>query len=106
VVWWVLVLGGLTVLAFQGWSAPFYGWWTSHVNWLPGQAFMAWLFVACVPIHAGEALYVYVVAPRSGLSRSRSAWALQTLLLGYPSTHLFFRRRAARLRAERAGHAA
>jgi hypothetical protein len=100
-VWWVLVLGGLTVLAFQGWSAPFYTWWTSHVNWLPGQAFMAWLFIACIPVHVGEALYVYIAAPRSGLSRSRSAWALQTLFLGYPSTRLF-RRRATRLRAERA----
>jgi Domain of unknown function (DUF4499) len=103
-IWWVLVLGGLTVLAFQGWSTPFYDWWTSHVNWLPGQTIMAWVFIACVPIHLSEALYVYVAAPRSGLLRSRSAWAFQTLLLGYPSTHLF-RRRAARLRALRASDA-
>jgi hypothetical protein len=96
-IWWVLVLGGLTTLAFQSWNAPFYAWWTSHVNWLPGQAVMAWIFVACIPIHVGEALYVYVAAPKSGLVRSRVAWAVQTLLLGYPSTHLF-RKRAARRR--------
>jgi hypothetical protein len=92
VVWWVLVLGGLTILAFQAWDAEFYAWWTSHVNWLPGQRFMAWLFIACIPIHVGEAIYVYVAAPRRGLSRSRRAWAIQTLILGYPSTHLFRRR--------------
>jgi hypothetical protein len=97
-VWWLLVLGGLTVLALQSWDAPFYAWWTAHVNPLPGQAVMAWVFVACIPIHVGEALYVYFASPRSGLSRSRSAWTVQTFFLGYPSTHLF-RRRAARIRA-------
>jgi hypothetical protein len=97
-IWWVLVLGGLTILAFQSWNAPFYEWWTSHVNWLPGQAVMAWVFIACIPIHAGEAIYVYLAAPRSGLARSRVGWAVQTMVLGYPSTHLF-RKRAARLRA-------
>jgi hypothetical protein len=98
VVWWVLVLGGLSVLGLQSWNAEFYGWWTSHVNALPGQAVMSWIFIACIPIHAGEAIYVYLAAPRSGLTRSRTGWAIQTLVLGYPSTHLF-RRRAARLRS-------
>ena len=92
IVWWVLVIGGLTILAFQSWDAPFYAWWTSHVNWLPGQTVMAWIFIACIPIHVGEAIYVYVAAPNRGLSRSRRAWAIQTLILGYPSTHLFRRR--------------
>jgi hypothetical protein len=96
-VWWVLVLGGLTILALQSWNASFYAWWTSHVNWLPGQIFMSWIFIACVPIHVGEAIYVYVTAPRRGLSRSRAAWTIQTFVLGYPSTHLF-RKRAARPR--------
>jgi hypothetical protein len=98
VVWWVLVLGGLTVLGLQSWDAAFYTWWVSHVNWLPSQMVMAWVFIACIPIHVGEAAYVYFAAPRSGLLRSRTAWAVQTLMLGYPSTHLF-RKRAARQRA-------
>lgn len=97
-VWWVLVLGGLTILGLQSWNTGFYAWWTGHVNWLPGQAVMAWVFIACIPIHVGEAIYVYLAAPRSGLPRSRAAWTIQTFVLGYPSTHLF-RKRAARLRA-------
>ena len=97
-VWWVLVLGGLTILALDSWDPAFYAWWTSHVNPLPGQAVMAWVFVACVPIHAGEAIYVNLAAKKSGLALSRAAWTVQTLILGYPSTHLFrkkVRRRSA-----------
>ncbi len=93
-VWWVLVIGGLGILALQSWNNDFYAWWTSHVNALPGQAVMGWIFLACIPIHVGEALYVYATAPRRGLTRTRTAWALQTLVLGYPSTHLFRKRNA------------
>jgi hypothetical protein len=89
VVWWVLVIGGLSVLALQALSAPFYSWWVSHVNPLPGQGVMRWILIACAPIHVYEALYVYGAARKLGMRRSQTAWAVQTLLLGYPSTHLF-----------------
>jgi hypothetical protein len=88
-VWWLLVVGGLTVLGLQSWNDAFYAWWAGHVNPLPGQLVLAWVFIACIPIHLGEALYVYLGAPRRGLLRSRVAWTLQTLILGYPSTRLF-----------------
>jgi hypothetical protein len=97
-VWWVLVLGGLTILWFDGSNPAFYAWWATHVNPLPSQAVLFWVFVACIPVHAGEALYVCMAAPPAGLVQSRWAWTLQTFLLGYPSTRLF-RKRAARLRA-------
>ena len=98
VVWWVLVIGGLTLLGAQAFSAPFYEWWVSSVNPLPGQLVMRWIFLGCIPIHVYEAIYVRRTAERLGMSRSMTAWAVQTFFLGYPSTHLFRKHaRAARL---------
>jgi hypothetical protein len=87
-VWWVFVLGGLTVLGFQGFSTDFYSWWVLHVNWLPGKRTMAGVFIACVPIHVVEAIYVHRLALRLGMHESAVGWSVQTLLLGYPSTRL------------------
>jgi hypothetical protein len=93
--WWLFVIGGLGVLALQGFSAPFYAWWVAHVNPLPGQAFMKWLFVACVPIHVFEAFYCYRLAHRLGLRRSAAGWSAQAFFLGFPSTRLLRRRMSA-----------
>lgn len=89
---WLLVLGGLTILALQGFSTPFFQWWVAHINRLPSQRGMAWLFVVCIPIHVFEAVYVHRLARRLALSRSVLGWTVQTLLLGYPSTRLIRRR--------------
>lgn len=91
-VWWVLIPGGLTLLAAQGWSPTFYAWWVATMHPLPGKAFMAWLLVACLPIHVFEAGWAFRRAHELGLHRSARGWALQTFLLGYPSTHLLRRR--------------
>ena len=91
-VWWLAVIGGLTLLAFQGFNTEFYEWYVAHLNPLPGQAFMRWLLVACVPIHVYEGVWAYRAALRLGLTRSARGWGLQTLVLGYPSTHLIRRR--------------
>jgi hypothetical protein len=95
VVWWLLVLGGLGVLGLQAFDAEFYGWWVRHVNPLPGQIVMRWIFYACFPIHVYEAFWVHKTAGKLGMLRSKTAWTVQTFLLGYPSTHLF--RKHARL---------
>jgi hypothetical protein len=89
VVWWILVIGGLALLGLQSFSAPFYAWWVMRVNALPGQLVMRWIFFACIPIHVYEALYVRRTAEKVGIHRSKTAWIVQTFLLGYPSTHLF-----------------
>ncbi len=91
-VWWVLTLGGLTLLAFQGFRPDFYAWWATHLHPLPPRSFMAWLFVACIPVHAFEAVYVFRLAQRLGMPRSAAGWALQTMMLGYPSTALLRKR--------------
>jgi hypothetical protein len=98
--WWVLVLGGMTVLGLQSFDASFYQWWAAHVNALPGQLVMRCIFLACIPVHLGEALYVHRTAAKLGMRRSKVAWTVQTLLIGYPSTHLFRKHaRIARLQA-------
>jgi hypothetical protein len=92
VIWWLVVLGGLAVLAFQGFDPAFYAWWTAHMHALPPQTYMAWLFVACVPIHVAEAIYCHRLATRIGMPRSARGWAMQTLALGFPSTALLRKR--------------
>lgn len=91
-VWWFAVIGGLTLLAFQGFDARFYAWYTRTLHWLPSQAFMRWLFIACVPIHVFEAVYAYRTARRVGMDRSALGWAVQCFFLGYPSTRLLMKR--------------
>jgi len=92
-IWWVLVLGGLTLLGFQAFSTRFYDSYIAHVNPLPGQSVMLAIFIACIPIHIFEAIYVYRLAQELGLHRSAAGWSLQTLLIGFPST-LLIRKRA------------
>lgn len=92
VVWWILIPGGLGLLAAQGCSPTFYAWWITTMHPLPGQGFMAWLLVACLPIHVFEGAWAWRRAHELGLHRSARGWALQTFLLGYPSTHLLRKR--------------
>jgi hypothetical protein len=99
--WWVVIVGGLTVLGWQGFSSAFYGWWTQHVNALPAQSTMAWIFLACIPIHVGESLYCWRLSNRLGTPRASLGWALQTFVIGFPSTRLLMKR--ARPRASALG---
>jgi hypothetical protein len=92
VLWWVAIVGGLAVLALQGFSASFYAWWTEHVNPLPSQSVMMWMFVAVIPIHIGEALFCYRLSNRIGTPHASLGWALQTFIIGFPSTRLLLKR--------------
>ena len=94
-VWWLLVIGGLTLLAFQGFHAEFYAFWVDRVHPLPGQAVMAWIFYACIPIHVFEAGWAWRTAHRLGLSGHAAGWAAQGFALGWPSTRLLLRRKRA-----------
>ena len=90
--WWASIIGGLTLLGFQGLHTEFYTWWVANMHALPAQNVMAWIFVACLPIHLYEAVYVYRVAQHIGMPKSAMGWAVQTFVLGYPSTHLIRKR--------------
>ncbi len=91
-VWWVIVLGGLTVLGLLGFNDAFYAWYTDALMPLPAQSVMAWIFIGCVPIHVFEAWYAYRLARRLSLVKSAVGWSVQCFLLGYPSTHLLRKR--------------
>ena len=91
-IWWFVILGGLGLLALQSLHAPFYAWYTTTLHPLPGQNVMLWILIACLPIHLFEAVYVFRLAQKLGLSQSAPLWALQTFMLGYPSTRLMLAR--------------
>ena len=91
-VWWVLVLGGIALLALQGLHAPFYAWYTTTLHPLPSQYVMTWILIACLPIHIAEAIYVFRLAHKIGLVESAPLWGLQTFMIGYPSTRLMLER--------------
>ena len=91
-VWWFAIIGGLSTLALQGLSTEFYTFWITNLHPLPGQSFMMWLLIACLPIHIYEAVYCYRLAHRIGHHRSALGWAAQTFVLGYPSTRLLNQR--------------
>jgi hypothetical protein len=90
--WWVAILGGLTVLGLQGFSSSFYEWWTVHLHPLPAKSTMAWIFLACIPIHVGEAVYCWRLSNRLGTPAASAGWALQTFVIGFPSTWLLLKR--------------
>jgi hypothetical protein len=90
--WWVAVLGGLTILGLQAFSDSVYGWWIANVNALPAQSTLAWIFLGCIPIHAGEALYCWRLSNRLGTPSASAEWALQTFVIGFPSTWLLMKR--------------
>ena len=90
--WWVTIVGGLTILGLQGFSSSFYGWWIANVNALPAQSTMAWIFLLCIPIHVGEAAYCWRLSNRLGTPGASAGWALQTFVIGFPSTWLLMKR--------------
>ncbi|MET0593453.1 MAG: DUF4499 domain-containing protein [Polyangiaceae bacterium] len=90
--WWVAIVGGLTLLAVQGFSAPFYSWWIEHVHGLPAQPVLAWIFLGCIPLHIGEAIFCYRLSNRLGTPQASLGWALQTFIIGFPSTLLLIKR--------------
>ena len=91
-VWWVVVIGGLSLLGVQAFSESFYTWWVTHLHPLPSQTVMMWILIACAPIHVFEAFYCHWLARRIGLVRSAVGWGVQSFFLGYPSTRLLRQR--------------
>jgi hypothetical protein len=90
IVWWLLVLGSLTLLALLAFRAPVYAWWVARAFPLPPRPALVALFAVAVALHIGEATYAARLARRFKLPAG--AWAVQTLLLGFPSLRLLLRR--------------
>jgi hypothetical protein len=90
--WWIAVIGGLTLLATQGFSPSFYEWWTATVNPLPSRSILAGIVIACIPIHLAEAIYCFRLSNRLGTPAASMGWAVQTFFIGFPSTRLIMKR--------------
>ena len=68
-IWWILVLGGLTLLVFQAFHDGLYQWWTANLHPLPSQKVWQWVCYGCIPIHVFEAVYAYRLAHRIDIRR-------------------------------------
>ncbi len=69
--WWVANAGGVAL--------------TGVLAARTGSRGLHRLFWGAVATHAVEAAYAYRAARRAGLERHATAWALQTLAVGFPS---------------------
>ena len=98
--WWIAVVGGMCTLGLVA-HGPAWRWWAGHVTGaVPRRAYQA-VFWAAVATHAAEAAVAVRRAGRTGTPTSRRGWAVQTLVLGYPSLRLVSDRRAPRPPATR-----
>lgn len=93
-IWWSSILFGMSLLAVLALSDDAYALWARRVTTLFPQPLLRVMLVGAVAAHVGEGLYAYRLAGRLGLVGSQLGWAVQTLLLGFPSLRLL-RRRAA-----------
>ena len=81
----VLGVGLLGALAI---APGFHEWYTATLMPLPDRSLLLWVFAAIPVLHVLEATWVVRTARRVGLPGSARGWALQTLILGVPSTLL------------------
>ena len=94
-IWKIIVWGGLGLLAIMAFSGDFYAMWNRELYQLPAQSTLAWIFVACVPVHLFEALYAYRLARKLGLDATAASWAWQCFAIGFPATWLLIKRKRA-----------
>lgn len=81
---WIVIAGGLGLNALVGFSDSAYALWCRHVTSVLPQHVIRNIFLGAVVVHVGEAAYAWRLARGAGLE-SAAAWALQTLLIGFPS---------------------
>ncbi len=86
--WWLLIVGGLGLVALLVHCDAAYQWWCEHVTELFTRPVLWGIWVGAVVAHVLEARHAHKLAVRHGLHEEATAWTLQTLMLGYPSLHL------------------
>ena len=90
--WWLLILPGMTLVAVLAASPVATAQW-QELSRLPlSQTVYQWIWWAAVLAHIGEGAYAWRLAGQGAEAPRRAAWALQTLVLGYPSLRLLRRR--------------
>ncbi len=86
--WWILILGGLGLVAVLVHCDAAYEWWCEHVTDVFSRPVLWGIWIGAVFAHVLEARVAHRLAIRHGLHAVAPAWTLQTLLLGYPSLTL------------------
>jgi hypothetical protein len=93
--WWVSIGFGMSLLAVLSLSDAAYALWAGQVTTLFSQPLLRLILLCAVAAHLGEGLYAWQIAGQLGLSASRGGWAVQTVMLGFPSLRLLLLRRKA-----------
>ena len=94
-IWFVVVWGGLALLAALAFIPSFHAWYGQAVHAMPSQTVLVWVLLACLPIHVFEGWLALKICEELGMTASAKGWAWQCFALGYPSTRLLLKRRAA-----------
>lgn len=94
--WWVVVLGGMGVLAVLAFDHQAYATWCRLVTPVLTQAHMRGMLMVALVGHIGEATYAVWLAQRAGLRQHGAVLFVRTLAVGYPSLRLL-RRQLTRL---------
>lgn len=85
--WWVLIMGGMSLTAWIGFSTEGFALWQDWISTALPQTVFQWIFWLALLAHVGEGSYAVWLA-RSKNSRHPLLWGLQTFMLGYPSLRL------------------
>lgn len=91
---WIAILTGMTLLGVIALSPAAFEAWRTSVPMPFTQTSYQILFAAALAAHVGEGALAHRLAAASSEAPRARAWALQTLLLGYPSLRLLRRRLA------------
>lgn len=83
--WWISILFGMSLTGVLALSDAGYALWSEHVTTLISRQLVQQIFIVAVFLHVLEASVAYRLAIKLGHKKSAAAWALQTLMLGYPS---------------------
>lgn len=95
--WWISILFGMSLLAVLALCQAAYALWAAQVTTLFSQSLLRLILIGAVAAHIAEGLYAFALATRLGLHATRSGWALQTLVLGFPSLRLLLAKRSGQL---------
>ena len=102
-VWWVLIVPAMAFLAILAASPALAAQWQSLSRTPFSHAAYQWLWWLAVLAHVAEAAYALSLAGRSAEAPLRKQWALQTLILGFPSLLLLRARTAGQQTTRAAG---
>jgi hypothetical protein len=90
--WWALILPAVALLAVLSASASAFESWAATTRLPLPQAVYQGLLVFTFVAHSGEAMFAMSLAGRSSEAERKAGWAMQTLMLGYPSLRLLLKR--------------